>query len=139
MIAHRRLVVTGLLVAATLTTAYWVVWFTQRSWIASSTDAAYESFENAFPLADGWLVLCCLLAARAVHRGLPAARPWLLCAGSAGVYLAGMDVLYDLENGVWWEGGGGGLVELGINALTVVGSAFALRLGWPTTRASSSG
>jgi hypothetical protein len=127
---HRKAVIGGLLLAAALTVTYWVVWFTDRSLIASSEDKAYESFENAFPLADGWLVLCCLLAARALHRGMPTALLWLLCAGSAGFYLAGMDVLYDLENDVYLEGGGGGVIELVINALTVAGSSLALLLGW---------
>jgi hypothetical protein len=41
-----------------------------------------------------------------------------------------MDVLYDLENDIWTGGGGGGLIELGINVITVVGSVLALVLGW---------
>ncbi|HUR14817.1 MAG TPA: hypothetical protein VM097_10040 [Mycobacteriales bacterium] len=127
---RRRLVIGLLLFAAAFDVAYWVVWFTHRSLLASSTDKAYESFENAFPLADGWLAICCLLAARALHRRTSSALLWLLCAGSAGMYLACMDVLYDLENDIWWEGGGGGLVELGINVLTVAGSVLALVLGW---------
>ena len=128
--ARRRLVIGLLLFAAAFTTAYWVVWFTDRSLVVSSTDKAYESFENAFPVADGWLALCCVLAARALLRRTPSALLWLLCAGSAGLYLAGMDVLYDLENGIWWDGGSGGLVELGINVITVAGSLLALVLAW---------
>ena len=127
---RRRLVVGLLLFAAALTTAYWVAWYAHRPLVASSTDKAYESFENAFPVADAWLVLCCLLAVRALVRRAPSALRWLLCAGSAGYYLAGRDVLYDLENGIWWEGGGGGVVELVINVLTVLGSTGALVLGW---------
>ena len=127
----RRRLVAGLLVlAAVITTAYWVAWFGDRSLVASSTDRAYEEFENAFPLADGWLVLTALLAAQALLRRRATALLWLLLAGSAGYYLAGMDVLYDLENGIWWNGGAGGVVELVINVLTVAGSTGALVLGW---------
>jgi uncharacterized membrane protein len=132
---HRRLVVVLLVVAAAVTVLYWLTWFTQRSWLASSTDRAYEEFENAFPLADGWLVLTALLAARSLAQQRDTALLWLLCVGSAGLYLAGMDVLYDLQHGIWWEGGGGGLVELVINVLTVVGSTAALLLGWRYRRA----
>lgn len=127
---RRRLVVVLLLVAAGITTAYWVAWYGDRSLVASSTDRAYVDFENAFPVADAWLVLCALLAARALHGRRPAAMLWLLCGGSAGAYLAGMDVLYDLEHGIWFGHGAGGLVELAINVLTVVGSTGALLLGW---------
>ena len=127
---RRRLVIGLLLLLAAFDVAYWVVWFTDRPLVASSTDKAYESFENAFPVADGWLALCLLLAARALVRRTPSALLWLLCAGSAGLYLAGMDVLYDLENGIWWDGGAGGVIELGINVVTVVGSVVALVLAW---------
>ena len=127
---RRRLVIVLLVVAAAITVAYWVTWYGHRSWVASSTDRAYEDFENAFPLADAWLAITCLLAARSLSSYRASALLWLLCAGSAGVYLACMDVLYDLEQGIWWEGGGGGITELVINVLTVVGSGFALTLGW---------
>ena len=30
-----------------------------------------------------------------------------MCAGSAGLYLFGMDFLYDVENGIFAKGGGG--------------------------------
>ena len=127
---RRGLVVVLLLVALAIVVAYWAAWYGHRSWVASSTDPSYEDFENAFPLADAWLALTALLAARSLQLHRPTALLWLLCAGSAGVYLACMDVLYDLEQGIWWEGGGGGLLELVINLITVSGSVAGLVLGW---------
>lgn len=127
---RKRLVVALLVLAAVLVVAYWATWYGHRSWIASSTDQAYEDFENAFPLADAWLAGTALLAAWALQTGRPSALLWLLCAGSAGVYLVCMDVLYDLQHGIWWEGGGGGVVELIINLLTASGSLGGLVLGW---------
>jgi hypothetical protein len=127
---RRRLVIVLLVLAAALVVAYWTAWYVHRTWVASSTDSSYEDFENAFPLADGWLALTALLAAEALQRSRPTALLWLLAAGSAGVYLACMDVLYDLQHGIWWEGGGGGLIELAINAITVGLSTTGLVLGW---------
>lgn len=118
------------MVLLVLAAAYWMTWYVHRPWVASSTDRAYEDFENAFPIADGWLVVTALLAAWSLEKGRPGALLWLLCAGSAGVYLAGMDVLYDLEHDIWWDGGPGGVVELVINVITVAGSTAALTLGW---------
>ena len=46
-----------LVVAVVILVAYWTIWFTQRSWVESDTTVAYIAFENAFPLADGWLGL----------------------------------------------------------------------------------
>ena len=59
---------------------------------------------------------------------------WILCAGSAGMYLFGMDFLYDLEHGIFTSGGGGA-VEAVIVAITLVFSLTALRYGWTRGRA----
>ena len=136
---RRRLLVVLLVAAAALVVAYWTAWYVHRPWVASSTDPSYVDFENAFPLADGWLALTALLAAEALHRRRPTAVLWLLAAGSAGVYLACMDVLYDLQHGIWWEGGGGGLIELAINLVTVGLSVTGLVLGWRFRQALLSG
>ncbi|HUY65086.1 MAG TPA: hypothetical protein VMV14_11305 [Acidimicrobiales bacterium] len=126
--ARRRMV--GLLVAVALVTvAYWALWFSHRSLVASETSPAYYQFENAFPLADGWLVLAVLGAAWSLHRRRPAAIGWLLAGGGAGLYLFCMDVLYDLEHGIWAKGAGGA-VELVINVATLSISAGLLRWAW---------
>ena len=127
---RRRLLVVLLVAAATLVVAYWTAWYVHRPWVASSTDPSYVDFENAFPLADGWLAVTALLAAWALNGRRPTALLWLLAAGSAGVYLACMDVLYDLQHGIWWEGGVGGLIELAINVITVSLSVAGLWIGW---------
>ncbi len=75
--------------------------------IASENTRAYYEFENAFPLADAWLGVACLLAWWTLTTRRPSALFWLLCAGSAGAYLFCMDLLYDLENGIFTSGSGG--------------------------------
>jgi hypothetical protein len=40
-----------------------------------------------------------------------------------------MDVLYDLEHGVWWKSGGG-VIELAINLVTLVFSVWLMRWAW---------
>ena len=40
-----------------------------------------------------------------------------------------MDVLYDLQHGVWGKGGNGGM-ELAINVVTLGLSVFVLRWTW---------
>ncbi len=118
-----------LVVAIVIDVAYWTTWFLDRSILASETTEAYYSFENAFPLADAWLGLTCVLALWALHRHAPTALLWLIAAGSAGMYLFGMDVLYDLENDIYGTGAGG-IVELGINLITLAFSVIALRWAW---------
>ncbi|WP_155993173.1 hypothetical protein [Nocardioides sp. URHA0020] len=125
----RRTVQGMLIVAIVVDIAYWATWFTDRDALASSHRAAYYEFEDAFPLADLWLGLACLLALVTLTRRTPSALLWLLCAGSAGMYLFGMDLLYDLEHGIF-TAGGGGAVEAGIVAMTLVFSLTSLRYGW---------
>lgn len=130
----RRAVETMLVVAVVIDVAYWATWFSARDVLASEHRAAYYEFEDAFPLADAWLGLACVLALVALRRGRASASYWLTCAGAAGLYLFGMDFLYDLEHGIF-ASGAGGVVEAGIVAITLVFSLTALRFAW-TTRTS---
>lgn len=125
----RRTLQVMLVVAIALDATYWLLWFTRRDWIASEHRAAYYEFERAFPLADLWLGVACALALVALHQRRPAALLWLLCAGSAGLYLFCMDFLYDLEHGIFLTGGGGAL-EAVIVTLTLVFSMTSLTWAW---------
>ncbi|QIG44276.1 hypothetical protein G5V58_17185 [Nocardioides anomalus] len=125
----KRTIEVFLVIALVVDVAYWSIWWTSRDTLASEHRPAYYEFENAFPLADAWLGLTCLLALLSLRRGRPTALLWLLCAGSAGLYLFGMDLLYDLEHGIFARGGGGA-VEAGIVTLTAVFSVTVLRWAW---------
>jgi hypothetical protein len=125
----RRTIEAMLVVAIVLDVAYWSIWFTQRDLIASEHRQAYYEFENAFPLADLWLGVACLLALVAMRRRAGTQLLWLLCAGSAGLYLFGMDFLYDVEHGIFTKGGGGAFEALNV-LLTFVFSTTLLTWSW---------
>jgi hypothetical protein len=125
----KRTIEVMLVGAIVLDVAYWSIWFTSRDTLASEHRAAYYEFENAFPLADAWLGLACLLALVALRQGRPSAHFWLICSGAAGLYLFGMDFLYDVENGIFAMGGGG-VIEACIVAVTLLFSLTALRYAW---------
>lgn len=125
----RRTIEVMLVVAIALDIVYWTLWFAQRDWIASEHRQAYYDFENAFPLADTWLGVACLLALVTLRQRRPSALLWLVCAGSAGLYLFGMDFLYDVENGIFAKGGGGAF-EAVIVALTLFFSVTVLTWSW---------
>ncbi len=125
------------MLVAGVTTAYWVTWFIipgGRDFLAvMPTNPSYISFENAFPVADGWMALCGLISAIQLFRGKSSAIPWLMMAGSAGMYLGGMDILYDLENGVYQlvtQNPGSVGTEMGINVATVAISVVTLAWAW---------
>ena len=115
--------------AIVLDVVYWTLWFTDRDLIASEHTRAYYEFENAFPLADAWLGLACLLALTGLLKGWPSALFWLIAAGASGLYLGCMDLLYDLENGIFAQGSGGAF-EAVIVLVTFVFSVTLLGWSW---------
>jgi hypothetical protein len=125
----------GLVLAALIAMfAYWFIWFfVNRDWLASMDTPAYYVFENAFPAADGWLTLACGAGAFTMWKRRPTALFWLIAGGSASVYLGLMDVLFDLENGVYKapRGDWGAVVtEIAINLYALGVGAWALYFGW---------
>lgn len=128
-ITTRRTITGMLVVAVVLDLVYWTLWFADRGSIASLHTHAYYEFEDAFPLADLWLGIACVAALVTFVRRQPAALFWLLVAGAAGLYLGCMDLLYDLEHGVFAKGGGGAF-EAVIVALTWLFSLTALIWSW---------
>jgi protein-S-isoprenylcysteine O-methyltransferase Ste14 len=56
----------------------------------------------------------------------------MLLAGSASVYLAGMDILFDLQNGIYRAANGVGnvAVELFINVGCLVGGVAIIAFAW---------
>jgi hypothetical protein len=120
----------GLLIfASVLVVAYWALWFTDRSVVASDHTAEYIAFEQSFPIADGWLVGAAVLAAIQLWRRRPSALAWVFVVGGAGIYLCAMDVLYDLEHGIYTKGQGGA-IELAIILATAAWSIGAMSVGW---------
>jgi hypothetical protein len=118
---------------ALATLAYWIVWFgIDRSWLATADTPTYYTFENAFPLADGWMAVTAALGAIALQRRRQSALLWMLCAGSASLYLSGMDILFDLQNGIYRIHGNAGdvAVELFINVGCLLGGAAIVAYAW---------
>jgi hypothetical protein len=125
----------GLVLAAFVALVlYWFIWFfVNRDWLASMDTPAYYVFENAFPAADGWLAVGCAGGAWALHKRKGSALFWLLAGGSASIYLGLMDVLFDLQNGVYLapRGDWGSVVtEIAINVYSLGVGAWALDFGW---------
>ena len=117
------------MVVSAITILYWILWFSDRSLLASESTKAYYQFENAFPLADGWWVTTMLGGAWALLAGRASAVGWLLVSAGAGIYLFCMDVLYDAERGIWGKGSGG-LIEAVINVATLAINVGVLRWTW---------
>jgi hypothetical protein len=100
MMASRtdRLHASLMVIAALGTLTYWLIYFSSGA-TQVRTDDVYIAFENAFPLADGWMMVCYLLSAFFLWRGDRRAVLWGLCAGSAMIFLGCMDLLFNIQQG----------------------------------------
>jgi hypothetical protein len=126
----RRRVIGVLLACAAVLAVHWAVWLVDRSLLASDTRPAYYEFQSAFVLADLWLAGCLVAAARALVARRASALLWMLVAAGSGGFLLGVDVLYNLQHGVWFAGQRG-LVELLRNLATLAGTIGLLGWAWP--------
>jgi hypothetical protein len=126
----RRRVIGALLAGAAMLVLFWAGWLIDRSLLASDTRPAYYEFEAAFALAEAWLVFCLVASARALAARRPSALLWLLAAGGAAGFLLGIEVLYNLQHGIWFASRRG-LLELLRNLATLAGTAGLLTWAWP--------
>jgi hypothetical protein len=128
-IAGGRVVGALLWVSVAATALYWLVFFTSGD-VRSSAEECYLVFERAFPAADAWLALSCAVAAVGLRRGREWAALFGICAGSAAIYLGLMDVLYNLENGMYANLGGPMIGEMVINVYCLSLGPFLIAYFW---------
>lgn len=127
----------GVLIFGLLATlAYWVIWFgIDREILASAHTDSYYAFENSFPVADAWMVACGVAAGVALIRRRASSLLWSIAAGATSVYLGLLDVLFDLENGIYRSSDTGGVaVEIAINVLTLTFGAVIMIWAWRARR-----
>ncbi len=125
-----RAVVALLLLTAAGTVAYWIGFFTAGDALHSADTDVYLAFEAAFPAADAWMASAALAAAIGLARRRPWAVPAGIAAGSALVFLGLMDVLFNLEHGLYARPSGAMAVETVINVFCVVVGPFLLVYFW---------
>jgi len=89
-----------LLIAGAGTFAYWIAFFSSDL-VQATAEPCYLVFERAFPMADAWAAIAAILAALGLLRRRPEAVLFGIAAGSAFVFLGLMDVLYNLEHGMY--------------------------------------
>jgi hypothetical protein len=97
MTAAYRVLGVLLVLTALTTVAYWVNYFTAGD-VAVVSARWYTAYESSFPVADGWLALTAFFAGLGYLLGWRSAPYFGLLAGSALLYLAAMDITFDVEN-----------------------------------------
>ena len=137
-----RYVLVALLVVFALGVAvYWALYFFVGG-TQVMDEIWYTKFEDAFPAADTWASLLCLVAAYFLLRRNDRMAPFFLAASGASVlYLALMDITFDLENNLYAlvATNGNMQTELLINIFSVVLGVLALVYGLMLVRKRPSG
>jgi hypothetical protein len=129
-----------LILGAVITVAYWVNYFVAGD-VRVLPDTWYTYFEDAFPVADGWMALCMFIAGIGLWRGARNGALWGLMAGSALLYLAGMDITFNVEHGLYalLPGSGPMWAEAWINASSLGLGIATVLMSWRAARRSPFG
>lgn len=120
-----------LVVGALVTTLYWCSYFTGGD-VMVLHERWYTAFESSFPIADGWMAACMLAAGIGLWSGRAwGARAGLL-AGSALIYLAAMDITFDIENAMYALAATSDAMkfEAFINASTLILGVWTILASW---------
>jgi len=129
-----------LVLGAVVTVAYWLNYFVAGD-VRVLSDAWYTFFEDAFPVADGWMAFCMFVAGIGLWRGARFGALWGLMAGSALLYLAAMDITFNVEHGLYGllPKSGPMLTEAWINASSLGLGIATILMSWRAAARSPSG
>lgn len=119
--------------AAVLTGAYWAEFFTSGR-VRTSEDRAYVDFERAFLLADAYMAIAYLAAARRLSQGHPDAVGIGVAAGSAMTFLGLMDLAYDLQQGKFADRTPEMMLEAAIVASSLILGPLTMMRLWRARR-----
>jgi hypothetical protein len=124
-----------LVLAAVVTAYYWWDYFTGGD-VMVLNDRWYTAFESSFPVADGWLSVCALIAGIGFFLGRRTAPLFGLMAASAFFYLAAMDITFDVENGLYAMAAASDAMkfEIFINVSCLILGAWTLAVSWRKLR-----
>ena len=129
-----------LLLGAAVTVAYWLNYFIAGD-VRVLSETWYGYFEDAFPVADLWMAACMAAAGVGLWRGTRSGALFGLMAGSALIYLAAMDITFNVEHGLYalLLNSGPMLTEAWINASSLGLGVATLVMSWRAAMRSSSG
>lgn len=134
MAESRRVLAAVLLLGGIGTILYWVAFFTSGV-VQATQDPCYLTFERAFPAADAWTAAAAIAAGIALWRRRPTAVLFAIAAGSGFIFLGLMDVLYNLEHGMYAVRTAEMATEIVINAFCLSVGPVAIAYAWGRRRA----
>ncbi len=120
-----------LVLSAAVTGFYWCSYFTGGD-VMVLRARWYTAFESSFPVADGWMAVCMAVAGLGLFLGRAFGPRVGLVAGGATLYLAAMDITFDVENGMYAMAAANDAMkfEIFINASCVLLGLWTLIVSW---------
>ena len=120
-----------LIIGAAVTAFYWWSYFTGGD-VMVLHERWYTAFESSFPVADGWMALCMFGAGVGLWSGTSWGTKLGLLAGSALIYLAAMDITFDVENGMYALAATNDAMkfEVFINVTTLILGVWTILASW---------
>jgi hypothetical protein len=121
-----------LIVGTIVTGLYWWSYFTGGD-VMARHERWYTAFESSFPVADGWMALCMAAAGAGFVMQSSWAAPLGLMAGSALIYLAAMDITFNVQNEMYALASTNDAMksEVFINVTTLILGIWTLVASWP--------
>lgn len=89
-----------LIITALFTIYYWADFYTSGG-VQVIEEEWYIKFEKAFPVADFWMAACSLLGAVGLLTEQPFGSFFSLLAASSLIFLALMDITFNMQNGLY--------------------------------------
>ena len=133
----KRVLGVSLIVGAIVTGLYWWSYFTGGD-VMTTHERWYTAFESSFPVADGWMALCMAGAGAGFVMQRGWAAPLGLMAGSALIYLAAMDITFNVQNEMYALASTNDAMkfEVFINVTTALLGVLTLLASWPRSKSS---
>ena len=130
-----KILATLLVLGAVITVGYWLNYFIAGD-VRVLSVTWYTYFEDSFVVADGWMALCMAAAGVGLWRGTRNGALFGLMAGSALLYLAAMDITFNVEHGLYalLSTSGPMLTEAWINASSLGLGVATLAMSWRAAR-----
>ncbi len=112
------------------TIVFWLLFLFVPNSVQSSTEKCYMVFQHSFIAADLWMCVAFFLSAYYLYHGSTAGVMWGIVAGGTFVFLGLMDILYNIENGMYKNINSGMFFEILINLTSVVFGGYTINYVW---------
>ncbi len=116
--------------AGVFTIIFWILFFFVPNSVQSSNERCYMVFQRSFVAADLWMSIAFFLSAHYLYHHETAGVLWGIVAGGTFVFLGLMDVLYNIENGMYKNMNTGMFFEVLINLVSIGFGSFTIHYTW---------